>query len=107
MFTRTVTRRNVGSALQRRDAVEKTKSIVIDLSSSRVSLEEAASVAFHARQIRSRFNRRRSLLLLEFDTPQEKLSYLKKLPQWLWNRGCIVWEYQPAELALWRVEALN
>lgn len=107
MLTRMPARRLPGSTIPRRDNADKSKSIVLDLSSPRISLEEAATIAFHSRSIRSRFNRRRSLLILEFDTPREKLSYLKKLPQWLWNRGCIVWEFQPTELALWRVEALN
>lgn len=104
---KTLARRNLSRHIAGRDPLEKTRVIVLDLSPSRMSLEEAASLAFHSRHIRSRFNKRRSYLMLEFDTAREKLTYLKQLPQWLWNQGCVVWEYTQPELELWRLESMG
>jgi hypothetical protein len=106
MIARSVVRRSLSHCVVDRDAAEKAKVIVLDFSPSRITLEEAASLAFHSRNIRSRYNKRRNFLILEFETAREKLAYLKKLPQWLWNRGCVVWEYRRPELDLWRLEAL-
>lgn len=103
--TRALTRQTLRSAVHSRNGLEKSKTLVLDLSSQRLSLEEAATVAFSCRTMRSRYNAKRDLLMLEFDNQREKLAYLKQLPQWLWNRGSVVWEFSPAQLELWRTEA--
>ncbi len=107
MPAKAAARRVLARAVQQRNTMEKARTLVVDLSPARISLEEAATVAFHARNIRSRYNKKRDLLMLEFDTPQAKLAYMKRLPQWLWNQHCVVWEYAPAELELWRMESLG
>lgn len=107
MPAKAAARRALAKAVQQRNTMEKARTLVLDLSPSRISLEEAATVAFNARNMRSRYNKKRDLLLLEFDTPQEKLKYMKRLPQWLWNRQSVVWEFAPAELELWRMESLG
>lgn len=103
--TRTVTRRTLSSAVRSPNRLEKAKTLVLDLSSQRLTFEEAATVAFSCRTVRSRYNTKRDFLMLEFDDQREKLAYLKQLPQWLWNRGSVVWEFSPAQLELWRTEA--
>lgn len=103
--TRTVTRRVLHSATHTRNTLDKARTLVLDLSPQRLNLEEAATLAFNSREVRSRYNPKRDLLMLEFDDPQGKLAYMKRLPQWLWNRGCVVWEFSPAQLEAWRIEA--
>lgn len=103
--TRALTRQTLRRTGRARNELDKSKTLVLDLSSQRLSLEEAATVAFSCRSVRSRYNPKRNLLMLEFDNQREKLAYLKRLPQWLWNRGSVVWEFSPAQLELWRVEA--
>lgn len=101
--SRALTRRTVIPSA--RNTLEKSKTLIFDLSPQRLSLEEAATVAFNCRSLHSRYNAKRDLLMLEFDSQREKLAYLKQLPQWLWNRGSVVWEFSPAQLELWRTEA--
>lgn len=103
--TRTLSRQTLSSTLNSRNRLEKARTLVLDLSSQRLTLEEAATVAFSCRAMPSRYNAKRDLLLLEFNDQREKLAYLKQLPQWLWNRGAVIWEFSPMQLELWRTEA--
>ncbi len=86
---------------------DKSKFLVIDLSRSKITLEEAATLAFNARDIQSRYNKERDLLIFEFETAQEKLSYMKRLPQWVWNRGCVILEYSNDDLEQWVLETVG
>jgi hypothetical protein len=105
MHTKNAVRRTLGAALRSRNVLDKNKTLVLDLSPSRLTLEEAATLAFNSRELRSRYNAHRDLLILEFSAPREKLAYMKRLPQWLWNRGIVRWDASEAQLELWRLEA--
>ena len=87
--------------------IDKAKTLVLDLSRSRMTLEEAATIAFNARDLTSSYNRKRDLLIIEFDTPREKLNFMKRLPQWAWNRGAVVWEISSEELDQWTFESMG
>lgn len=100
-------RRVLTKAVQQRNVLEKSRTLVLNLSPSNIDIDEAATIAFNARTIRSRYNKKRDLLMLEFDSPREKLRYLKQLPRWLWNRNCVVFDYPAAQLELWRLESLG
>lgn len=105
--SRALTRRTLVRSVFPHNALEKSRTLILDLSPQRLSLEEAATVAFNCRTLCTRYNAKRDLLMLEFDSHREKLAYLKRLPQWLWNRGCVVFEFSSAQLELWRTEAAN
>lgn len=100
-------RRVLTKAVQRRNVMEKSRTLILNLSPTHIDIDEAATIAFNARTIRSRYNKKRDLLMLEFDTPQDKLRYLKRLPQSLWNRNCVVFDYPATQLELWRLESLG
>jgi hypothetical protein len=87
--------------------MDKSRTLVLDLSRARVTMEEAATLAFNSRDLESSYNRRRDLLILEFNSPREKLKYMKRLPQWCWNRGCILWDCSNEELDQWAFEAMG
>ncbi|WP_455206174.1 hypothetical protein [Kaarinaea lacus] len=86
--------------------VDKTKILAIDLSLSKLSLAEVAKLVSLLQQFRSRFNKKRNLLLLEFSDPQQKVIALKLLPQWAWNRGAVLWETSNHDLQEWVSETL-
>jgi hypothetical protein len=85
----------------------RTKVLVLDISKSKLSLEEAAKLAFSTRDMPLSYNKKRDLLILEFETPHDKIRYMKRLPQWLWNKGCVIWEYTDTELQQWMLESMG
>ncbi|NOY72088.1 MAG: hypothetical protein GXP14_06885 [Gammaproteobacteria bacterium] len=83
----------------------KSTTIVLNLSRSKVTLEEAATIAFNARRYDVRYNCKRDLLMIEFESTKDKLRYMKKIPQWLWNRGCVLWDCSAKSLDKWVFES--
>jgi hypothetical protein len=84
---------------------DKSKMLALDLTD--LSLEEVAKVTQHAgANVYSRYNEKRNLLILEFEDQQKKVDYMKHLPQWLWNRGGVLWECSNEQLEHWIYETL-
>ena len=79
---------------------------MLALNLSDLSLGEIAKITHHVGNARSRYNEKRNLLILEFDSQQKKVDYMKQLPQWLWNRGAVLWECSNEQLEDWIYETL-
>lgn len=83
---------------------DKARMLALDLSD--LSLEEVAKITRHVGNVHSRYNEKRNLLILEFDSQQKKVDYMKHLPQWLWNHGAVLWESSDEQLEHWIYETL-
>jgi hypothetical protein len=82
------------------------KSRMLALNLSDLSLEDIAKITEHVGNVNSRYNEKRNLLILEFQDQQKKVDYMKHLPQWLWNRGAVLWECTSEQLENWIYETL-
>ena len=82
------------------------KSKMLALSLSDLTLEEIAKITQHVGNVHSRYNEKRNVLILEFENQQKKVDYMKHLPQWLWNRGSVLWECSSEQLENWIYETL-
>jgi hypothetical protein len=71
-----------------------------------LSLDEIAKITQHVGNVNSRYNEKRNLLILEFEDQHKKVDYMKQLPQWLWNRGAVLWECSSDQLENWIYETL-
>ena len=85
---------------------DKSRMLVLDLSLSKLSLDELDKVTQESLDAHTRFNEKRDLLILEFEDQHKKVDYMKRLPQWIWNRGCVLWECTDAQLEKWIYETL-
>ena len=83
---------------------DKSKMLALNL--SELSLEEVAKITERVGNVHSRYNEKRNLLILEFEDQQKKVDYMKHLPQWLWNRGSVLWECSTEQLEDWIYETL-
>jgi hypothetical protein len=83
---------------------DKSKMLALNLSD--LSLEEIAKITQHVGNVHSRYNEKRNVLILEFENQQKKVDYMKHLPQWLWNRGAVLWECSSEQLENWIYETL-
>ena len=83
---------------------DKSKMLAINL--SELTLGEVATITQHIGNARSRYNEKRNILILEFDHQHIKVNYMKQLPQWLWNRGAVLWECSNEQLEAWIYESL-
>jgi len=100
-----VLRRVLAKSISTGSSPDKSKILILDMTSPKVSIEEIATLSFHSRHIRSRFHKQNNWLMFEFDTTQDKLRYMKKLPLWLWTRGCVIWECSQSQHDVWHQEA--
>ena len=82
------------------------KSRMLALNLTDLSLEEVAKITQYIGNANSRYNEKRNLLILEFDDQNKKVDYLKRLPQWLWNRNAVLWETSNEQLEEWIYETL-
>lgn len=83
---------------------DKSKMLALNLSD--LSLEEVAKITERVGNVHSRYNEKRNVLILEFEDQQKKVDYMKHLPQWLWNRGGVLWECSAEQLEDWIYETL-
>lgn len=83
---------------------DKSRMLALDLTD--LSLDEVAKITHHINDAHSRYNENRCILILEFDSQQKKVDYMKRLPQWLWNRGGVLWECSNEQLETWIYETL-
>ena len=83
---------------------DKSRMLAINLSD--LSLEEVAKITQRLGNVHSRYNEKRNLLILEFEDQEKKVDYMKQLPQWLWNRGGVLWECSNEQLENWIYETL-
>jgi hypothetical protein len=79
---------------------------MLALNLSDLSLEEVAKITERVGNVHSRYNEKRNVLILEFEDQQKKVDYMKHLPQWLWNRGSVLWECTTEQLEDWIYETL-
>ena len=82
------------------------KSRMLALNLSDLTLEEVAKITQRLGNVHSRYNEKRNELILEFEDQQKKVDYMKHLPQWLWNRGSVLWECSNEQLENWIYETL-
>lgn len=107
MKSKTATRRAINRGVLSSQGLDKSRYVVLKFAPSLLSLEEAAMLSFQFRDIESRYNKKRHLLILQFDSPAEKLQFVKRLPQWLWNRGCVQFDFTAPQLNQWLVETIG
>ena len=82
------------------------KSRMLALNLADLSLDEIAKITQHVGNVNSRYNEKRNLLILEFQDQHKKVEYMKHLPQWVWNRGAVLWECSSDQLENWIYETL-
>ena len=82
------------------------KSRMLALNLADLSLDEIAKITQHVGNVNSRYNEKRNLLILEFQDQHKKVYYMKHLPQWVWNRGAVLWECSSHQLENWIYETL-
>ncbi|MGD8591594.1 MAG: hypothetical protein PVF82_02105 [Gammaproteobacteria bacterium] len=82
------------------------KSRMLALNLADLSLDEIAKITQHVGNVNSRYNEKRNLLILEFQDQHKKVDYMKHLPQWVWNRGAVLWECSSDQLENWIYETL-
>lgn len=83
---------------------DRSKMLALNLSD--LSLGEVAKITQHIGNAHTRYNEKRNVLIVEFEHQHQKVDYMKHLPQWLWNRGAVLWECSNDQLEEWIYETL-